>query len=176
MESKHIRSLLPAVDPADEEGLLPIGKLYDFAVPTGCRIGWFSVLSPGERHQLPSDKLKAAEVPTTAKGVVEDAGSSSRPVSWSQMPTKVSGGKGCVEIASITAATAATASAADATATGAAKADTEGGHQDWPLLPPCGFYGLEELDVRQCLECLEGAETYSHPLYRFSLAQVRSNH
>ena len=37
VESKHIRSLVPAVDPADEEGLLPIGKLCDFAVPTGCR-------------------------------------------------------------------------------------------------------------------------------------------
>ena len=160
-----------------------------------------SVLSPGERQQLPLDKLKAAEVVTTgaaaaaavktedAAALTSHASLAPAVVTWSQMPTMVSahpapyrlshinplvhellittqvkGGKGCVEIASITAATATTTSSADA--------PPGEGSQQWPLLPPCGFYGLEELDVRQCLECLEGAEVYCHPLYRFSLAQV----
>ena len=61
MDAKHIRPVAKAIDPEDEEGLLPLGKLCGFTLPPGARVGWFSQLSPGERHALPADKVRGRD-------------------------------------------------------------------------------------------------------------------
>jgi len=61
VDAKHIRPVAKAIDPEDEEGLLPLGKLCGFTLPPGARVGWFSQLSPGERHALPADKVRGRD-------------------------------------------------------------------------------------------------------------------
>ena len=102
------------------------------------------MLSPGERGQLGTDQVKAATAATalTTSAGAAGAGGVGERVAWSTMPTKVSGGKACLEISS------------------------------WgenPSLIPCGgFYGLDEPDIRECIEALPHADVCCHPLYRFT--------
>lgn len=72
LSSKPIPIPVPApfASSADEEGMLSVGKLCDFRVPTGCQLIWYADLSLGEKEKEKSSIPQGTEEPSISKQCV----------------------------------------------------------------------------------------------------------